>query len=185
MPLVPIDIRSERAGRSIFSLLRSNMLMPALGAMIGLGSAGMASADEPTPAVSGINGKIAIIGGYSDSDSTDEHHSGLFAGSLTIPGDTQFGVQADRAIGRDGSSDINGIGGHFFWRDPSKALVGLTLAHVEKKNDNIPDQSLSRTGAEGELYLDQFTVSARGGYQFGTRVDNGIKRRPFPLAFRE
>ncbi|MCE9650257.1 MAG: hypothetical protein K8R18_11610 [Parvibaculum sp.] len=174
VPLVAIDARSMRSSRSIFSMLRSNMMMPALGAMIGLGSAGMAAADEPAPAVSGINGKIAIIGGYSDADGQDEQHSGLLAGSLTIPGDTQFGVQVDGAIGRDGGSDVAGIGGHFFWRDPSKALLGLTLAHVEKKNDNAQDQALTRTGAEGEIYFDQFTISARGGYQFGSQVDDGI-----------
>lgn len=174
VPLVPVDARSERSNRSILGMLRSNMLIPALGAMIGLGSAGAAMADEPAPAVSGINGKIAVIGGYSDADGEDEHHAGLFAGSLTIPGDRQFGVQFDAAIGRDGGSPVAGFGGHFFWRDPSKALLGLTLSHVEKNNDSADDQALTRSGAEGELYLDQFTVAARGGYQFGSQVDDGI-----------
>tara|TARA_R110000868_G_scaffold100912_9_gene277776 strand:- start:5556 stop:7001 length:1446 start_codon:yes stop_codon:yes gene_type:complete len=173
LALVPIDARSQVARRSIFGIMRSNMMMPALGALIGMGSVGMASADETAPAVSGINGKVAIIGGYSDSDNDTDHNRGLFAGSLTLPGDKQWGVQFDGAIGRDGGEGTGGIGGHFFWRDPSKALLGVTLAHVKKQNSNGPDQSLTRLGGEGELYLDQFTVTARGGYQWGSNVDAG------------
>lgn len=174
LALVPIDKHSQAARRSLFGIMRSNMMMPALGALIGMGSVGMASADEATaPAVSGINGKIAIVGGYSDSDSGSEHNRGLVAGSLTLPGDTQWGVQFDGAIGRDGGSNTGGIGGHFFWRDPSKALLGITAAHVTKNNDSSPTQSLSRLGGEGELYLEQFTIAARGGYQWGSNIDNG------------
>ena len=173
--LVPVDSRSQ-AARSVFGLMRSRHLMiPALGAMIGFGSVGAAAAAEDTsaPAVSAINGKIAIMGNYSDTDSSDEIYGGLAAGSLTIPGDHRFGVQFDGVAGADHDSHVAGVGGHFFWRDPTSALIGLTGSYVVKNNDSAADQSASRLGAEGELYLDQFTLSARGGYQFGNGVDDG------------
>lgn len=173
--LVPIDARSQ-ATRALLSFMRSRSLMiPALGAMIGFGSVGAAAAAEDTsaPAVSAINGKIAIMGNYSDTDSVDDIYGGIAAGSLTIPGDHRFGVQFDGVLGADHDSHVAGIGGHFFWRDPTSALVGLTGSYVVKNNDSASDQSASRLGAEGELYLDQFTVSARGGYQFGSNVDDG------------
>lgn len=155
------------------------------------------------PAVSGLNFKIGIAGGlqdggvFFDDEATDRDSSQTFVGtaSVTTPILHSFGFQLDGLLGyinRDddvsginggGSSDevdgefVYGVGGHLFWRDPMKGLVGLTASYVELQGDDdsfdnalqqefAPGLSITRVGAEGELYLEQFTVAAGAGYQF-------------------
>lgn len=153
------------------------------------------------PAVSGLNFKIGIAGGLSDGGiyfnelGTERDNSQHIVGtaSATTPILHQFGFQLDGLLGyinRDddipivgGGSDsavdgemVFGVGGHLFWRDPMKALVGVTASYVEFEGDDgafdffpleyAPGLSITRVGAEAELYLEQFTLAAGAGYQF-------------------
>lgn len=153
------------------------------------------------PAVSGLNFKVGIAGGlqdggkYFDNSASDRDNSQTIVGtaSATTPILHQFGFQLDGLLGyinRDdgipsiggGSDDsvdgefVYGIGGHLFWRDPAKGLVGVTASYLEFEGDDgtydgfndeyAPGLSITRVGAEGELYLEQFTLAAGAGYQF-------------------
>lgn len=115
---------------------------------------------EPTvlPAVSGINGKIAVQGG-----SFDEEGFGLITGSLSAPLGDPFGVQIDAMAGvRDGDF-IGGGGGHLFWRNPAHGLLGVYGAYTHR--DDI-DGYVARLGVEGEYYWENWTAKVLVGVEF-------------------
>ena len=203
-------------------------------AAVGLGAGGSilggAAAAQDLPAVSGVNGSLAIaggvahhggytlpsyLGGYvvSDGDflysiSEDNHYRddfldvgtetlGLVLGSLAVPLGDDFGAQFDGAAGVQGGDFVGGVGAHLFWRDPDRGLLGVTSAAARNSShfegmivDDIPivetsypvgyaevdleRQSIYRTGAEAELYLDRFTLHGAAGYQWGEAVDSGF-----------
>ncbi len=165
------------------------------------------AADNPMmgsyPAVSGLNFKIGIAGGlqdggnFLDDEGTERDTSQTFVGtaSVTTPILHSFGFQLDGLLGYINRDDdvsgvigvnsddevdgefVYGVGGHLFWRDPTKGLVGVTASYVELEGDDdsfgdfpyrefAPGMSITRVGAEGELYLQQFTLAAGAGYQF-------------------
>ncbi|MDO8423003.1 MAG: hypothetical protein Q7S99_12675, partial [Parvibaculum sp.] len=101
----------------------------ALGTLFACAIVGGAIAGE-APAVTKLNGKAAIAGTYGEQDNQDGEFGGLFLGSLTAPVTHDFGFQADTVIGTRDGNEIAGIGGHMFWRDPAKGLVGLTGSYV-------------------------------------------------------
>lgn len=110
------------------------------------------------PAVSGINGKISVLGG-----SLFDEGYGAVAGSITIPIGVRYGLQLDGAIGTHDGEFIGGGAGHLFWRDPSMALLGVYGSHTY--HDNLGG-SVSRIGVEGEYYWDQVTFKAVVGAEF-------------------
>jgi hypothetical protein len=89
-------------------------------------------------------------------------------GSITLPIGDQFGSQIDGVWGKVSSYVYDGVGGHVFWRDPDLGLIGLIGSYQEL--DNF---SLIQNGAEGELYLKDFTFRTRMGYQYRD-VDHGV-----------
>ncbi len=154
------------------------------------------------PAVSGLNFKIGIAGGLQDGGeffdtlATDRDTAQTIVGtaSVTTPILHSFGFQLDGLLGyinrdddissvarfnSDDSVDgefVAGVGGHLFWRDPTKGLVGITASYVDLEGDEdsfdnlnstyfAPPMSITRFGVEGELYLEQFTIAAAAGYQ--------------------
>lgn len=146
----------------------------ALGTLFACAIASGAIAGD-APAVTKLNGKAAIAGTYGEQDNKDGEFGGLFLGSVTAPVAHEFGFQADTVLGTRDGNEIAGIGGHLFWRDPTTGLVGLTGSYVSLNNSNAtPDQSVSRFGGEGEIYLGQFTIAVTSGYQRGFHVDSGF-----------
>tara|TARA_R110000824_G_scaffold390760_5_gene587631 strand:- start:4177 stop:5022 length:846 start_codon:yes stop_codon:yes gene_type:complete len=127
------------------------------------------------PAVSAINGKAAIAGAYHDQKNmTDEEYSGLFLGSLTAPISHRFGFQADAVIGTREGNSLGGIGGHLFWRDPAKGLIGITGSYLTANYEGgSPDRDVTRFGGEAELYLGDFTLAVTSGHQNGQNVKDG------------
>ncbi|WP_293239321.1 hypothetical protein [Paludibacterium sp.] len=109
------------------------------------------------PAVSNPAGKVSLQGGDlngKDASSAD--------GALTLPIGQLFGLQVDASSGRFLDRSYRGLGGHAFWRDPDQGLAGITSAYQK-----LGDQGNRRNGAEGELYLDRYTVILRAGEQTG------------------
>jgi len=106
------------------------------------------------PAVSAINGKLDANYGAINRAST----RGL-AGSLSLPLGQRFGAQFDGLYQHGFSTNIFGVGSHFFARDPSKGLIGLVFSGMtsQKFTDVI-------VGAEGEYYFKQVTLGAVAGY---------------------
>lgn len=116
------------------------------------------------PAVSRINGKVEGLFGKFDSE--DAYIS---LGSLTLPAGEPFGIQIDAAYGKISADDYGGLGLHAFWRDPDKALLGITAAYQA-----IEDIDLIRTGFEMEHYgIENFILRGAAGYQWGD-VPHGV-----------
>ncbi len=173
--LVPIDEMAydfAASKNTLRRIMKSGSAVAAVAAMLGLGLTTPASASDE-PAVSGFNGKLGVRGGSWNSNGLE-----AVEGSFTAPISDLFGVQIDGLAGQTHGDTLWGAGGHFFWRDPEIALVGATYAHLRKGNTEV-----SRTGLESEVYLGDFTVGARTGYQWGdarhsTYVDLDLRWYP-------
>ncbi|WP_395746124.1 hypothetical protein [Prosthecobacter sp.] len=113
------------------------------------------------PAVSAINGKLDANYGAINRSST----RGV-GGTISLPVGHRFGAQFDGLYQHGFSTNIYGLGSHFFARDPSKGLLGLAVSGVmsQKFDDFI-------FGVEGEYYLKQVTLGAVVGYDnYNSRV---------------
>ena len=111
------------------------------------------------PAVSGINGKAEIGGGFADFDgiSSDEIFKGGVA--LSFPVGDMFGIQADlSALDAFGETAVGGAL-HAFTRDPNSYLLGAYGGYVDVGSANV-----WYVGPEAELYLDNISIEAIGGY---------------------
>jgi len=104
-------------------------------------------------AVSEINAKFDYLSGNMDSF---EGHN--LAGSFSVPLSTNFGFQADGLYTHVSDRDFTGAGGHLFWRDWDKGLLGFAAATVHE--DGI---DAYESGLEAEYYLNKFTLAARLG----------------------
>lgn len=117
------------------------------------------------PAVSGLNGKLALQGG-----SFDEEGFGVATGSVSVPLGHAFGFQADGLAGvRDGDF-VGGVAGHLFWRDPAFALLGVYGSYTRR--DDI-DADISRLAVEGEYYWNQWSLEVLVGAEF-LDADNAL-----------
>ena len=116
------------------------------------------------PAVDGINGTAAILGGGDDS-------KGLFAGtgSLAFPLGYQYGAEFDGLAGSFDKRFLDGGAAHLFWRNPAQGLLGLYGDGVHW-NTLIGDVDVGHVGGEGEAYLGQWTLRAVAGAEFGNNA---------------
>ncbi|MGB8314319.1 MAG: hypothetical protein WCE69_07485 [Aestuariivirga sp.] len=117
------------------------------------------SSPSTLPAVSGINGKAEIGGGFTDLDglSSDEIFKGGVA--LSFPVGDMFGIQADlSALDAFGETAVGGAM-HAFTRDPNSYLLGAYGGYVDAGSSNV-----WYVGPEAELYLDNISIEAIGGY---------------------
>jgi hypothetical protein len=81
----------------------------------------------------------------------------------------RFGAQLDVGLATD---QYYGAALHLFARDPSMGLVGI-VGSAESQYG----VTMNRIGAEVEYYLnDNFTISARAGYQGGTSPNGAFGR---------
>lgn len=139
-----------------------NRAMVLVGILLILAMSVPAFADGP--AVSAPNAKLDILGGSFDGD-----WGYIAAGSGSLPIGKRFGFQLDAGIGSIGGDRYYGFGGHLFARDPQKWLVGIISSYQELEN-----VSIARTGVEGELYFDLFSLRGRAGYQYGDVKKGGF-----------
>ena len=130
-------------------------------------------------AVDGVNGKVEAFFGPSDyrivAGRGDSANTFGIAGSVSAPLGQSFGMQIDVAgASRDG--DFAGAGaGHFFWRDPSKALFGVYGSY--SRRGGLNEQNV-RLGLEGEAYFGRFTIGGVAGFE-RTIASSGILFVPF------
>ena len=149
------------------------------------GATDAANAPYAAPAVSGINGKVQagyifynFDGGNTNNFDDGQAFSGI--GAISLPVSHQFGLQIDAGFlsgsldRTSGASDVDvtavGVGGHFFWRDPSKGLIGIYGHYAGYEYDfgsnsvlGAVDVGNVRIAAEAELYHGQFTAKALAG----------------------
>lgn len=129
------------------------------------------------PAVSAPNGKLSAFGGSRDGS--------IFGvtGSFAVPLGHAFGLQIDGAVGSAKSAAFYGFGGHVFWRDPAKGLLGLyssyakwdaaSTASATTLTGGVIDTTgaeVGKIGAEGAAYLGRVSLEGFAGYQFGSRT---------------
>ena len=133
------------------------------------GSVSLAADVETTtalPAVSGPNAKVEIGGGWTDMDdfSSDEVFRG--GAAFSFPVGDMFGIQADiTALDAFGETAIGGAA-HAFTRDPDSYLFGIYGGYTDAGSANV-----WHIGPEAELYLDNISIEAVGGYM---DISNGV-----------
>jgi catechol 2,3-dioxygenase-like lactoylglutathione lyase family enzyme len=111
------------------------------------------------PAVSGINGKVEIGGGWADIDDLGDDEVFRGAAALSFPVGDSFGIQADlSALDAYGDTAISGAL-HAFTRDPNSYLFGIYGGYVDVGLSNI-----WYVGPEAELYLGNVSIEAVGGF---------------------
>ena len=144
------------------SMKRAAFLMTGTIAAGMYGSLAMAadiSSPSTLPAVSGPNGKVEIGGGFTDLNdlSSDEIFKG--GAALSFPVGDMFGIQADlSAVDAFGETAVGGAM-HAFTRDPNSYLLGAYGGYVDVGSSNV-----WYVGPEAELYLDNISIEAIGGY---------------------
>lgn len=126
-------------------------------------SATMAAEPIATKAVDGVNGKVEALGGTYAKN-------GLYgvAGALSVPLTDKFGLQVDAGAGSFANRFLGTIGGHLFWRDPSKGLFGLYGDY--SRWDQFGGVHVAHYGVEGEAYLGRFTLGGVVGGESGNNT---------------
>ncbi len=138
-------------------------IVPSVLVLSSLALSSQGFAQESKPAVAGLNGKMDIQGG-----SVGREGVGAVGGTVSIPVAHAFGAQIDTGFSNSSSAHSGGLAGHFFTRDPDAYLAGLASMWVR-----VDGRDLWRNGAETELYLNDYTVSASLGVQNGFSRSTG------------
>ncbi len=111
------------------------------------------------PAVSGPNGKVEIGGGWADIDDLGDDEVFRGGAAFSFPVGDMFGIQADlTALDAYGETAIGGAA-HFFTRDPNSYLLGVYGGYTDAGPANV-----WYVGPEAELYLDNISIEAVGGF---------------------
>ncbi len=112
------------------------------------------------PAVDAVNEKVDFFGGSVGGKSVYGAN-----GSITAPLGGQFGAQVDGSVGSMDQDTFAAVAGHLFWRDPSRALLGVYAS--ETYWDRYGGISVGHVGGEGELYWGRVTLQGVAGVEFG------------------
>lgn len=115
------------------------------------------------PAVDGINVKIETLGGSLASKSVYGS-----TGSLVVPLGGRYGLQIDGAAGDFDNRFFAAGGAHLFWRDPSVGLLGIVANYT--RWSKFGGLNATQIGAEGEYYLDRWSLSGAAGVETGNAV---------------
>ena len=111
------------------------------------------------PAVSAFNGKIEAGGGFADLKGLKG--TGLFYGGLglSMPLGDRIGLQTDLTVNRSLHNTSIGGAAHLFTRDPGSYLLGAYGGFAD-----VGSAKLGFIGGEGELYMNNVSIEALGGY---------------------
>ena len=145
----------------------------------GLPDYGAAAVPGTLPAVSGVNGKLSAFGGIDGLPNINfgKKNAALFGvtGSFSMPLGHAYGLQVDGMVGSGRGAAFYGVGGHLFWRDPAKGLVGVYGSYVNWDAltaapfpfVGVAGADVGKIGAEGAAYLGRFSLEGLAAYQFG------------------
>jgi hypothetical protein len=117
------------------------------------------------PAVDGINGKVDAFGGSIAN-------RGVWGtkGAFSIPLGDRWGAQIDGVVGSFNHRAFGSFGGHLFWRDPTRALLGAYVSHTHW--DQFGGVHVTQVAAEGEYYWQRWTLQGIAGVEFGNSASN-------------
>jgi hypothetical protein len=117
------------------------------------------SAPTSLPAVSAPNGKLEFGAGWVDLNNLSSDTEFRGGASISFPVGDMFGIQGDLAV-VDAFSDT-AVGGtvHFFTRDPNSYLLGMIGGYAD-----VGQVNAWYVGPEVELYLNNISIEAVGGY---------------------
>jgi hypothetical protein len=156
--------------------MRQLSMVELLTAVLGLffsGAAFAADLQTKTPiaagcvqAVDGVNAKISGWGGSFTGEGL-----GGASGSVSMPVACGWGAQFDASAASFDGRFLGSLGGHVFWRDPSKALLGAYAAGTFW--DQAGGVRVGHVGPEGEHYLNRFTLQGVAGVEFGNSATGG------------
>ena len=127
--------------------------------------AAYANAVPGLPAVDGVNGKIAPLGGKISRRSIYGAE-----GSIQLPLGFRHGLQFDPRVGRVGGHSFGELGTHLFWRNPAEGLVGLYVNHVHL--NEFGGAHATTVAFEGERYWGRWTLQGIVGIEFGNSATN-------------
>ena len=135
---------------------------------------------QQMPAVDGINAKIDGYGGGANGS------NGFYgtSGSLSVPLGQQWGLQLDGDVGSDRGIGYYSGAGHLFWRDPSIGLLGAyaSYSHSNGINNVVLGEHAGQFAAEGEYYLNRWTLSGRLGLET-VSIKSGVPNVSVPNRF--
>jgi hypothetical protein len=117
----------------------------------------------PGQAVDGLNGKIEALGGRLGHDTIAASQ-----GSISIPLASSYGAQLDLSGGSYAGRGFGHVGGHLFWRDPGKGLIGIYTSYT--RWNEFGGVYVGNVAAEGEYYFGRFTLQGIAGVEFGNSV---------------
>ncbi len=111
----------------------------------------------------GVNGKADLFGGSVARE-------GIVGGmaSVSVPLGGQYGAQLDGLLSSYDGKFLGGIGGHAFWRDPSRGLLGFYASHVH--HSRLGGVHSSRIAPEAALYWGRWTLEGMAGVEWGNRA---------------
>jgi hypothetical protein len=165
--------RTRARGRRLSTMMLAGTLAGLLLSGFSAGAADLPfvkarKAAEPLdpPAVEGWNAKVEGYGGSIANRSVAGAQ-----GSITAPLPGPFGIQIDGGGGSFGGNSFNHIGGHLFWRNPSRALLGIYASNTFV--NQFGGVSVNHVGAEGEYYWGRFTLQGVASVEFGNSASSG------------
>src|SRR5262249_50952784 len=119
------------------------------------------------PAVDAANGKFDAFAGSVAGKSI----VGI-DGVYTVPLAAQYGAQFDGSVGGLDGDTFASAAAHFFWRDPSRALLGIYVS--ETYWDRFGGVSVGHVAGEAEYYWGRFTLQGIAGVDFGNSASNSL-----------
>jgi hypothetical protein len=128
-----------------------------------LTKAPLATQGNTLGAVDGVNAKIDGFGGSFAS-----HEFWGSKGAIATPLGSNlspYGFQLDGAVGRFDHDTFGAVGGHLFWRDPSRGLLGLYGSYTNW--DRFGGIHVGQVAAEGALYWDRWSIEGIAGVEWG------------------
>jgi hypothetical protein len=157
--------------RSITWGLRSLVLCVVLGGVSLIANPATSAAEDACPvAVDGVNAELAGLGGSA----ADKDLYGA-TGILAFPLGCGVGGQIDAVAASFDSRFLGAIGGHLFWRDPAKGLLGLYGSYTNW--DKFGGVGIAHIAPEAEWYLGRWSVRGVAGVEFGNSasgIQNGF-----------
>jgi hypothetical protein len=120
-------------------------------------------APKPIGCVQAVDGLNAKVAGWGGSLANKGLYGG--SGSVALPLGCEFGAQIDGTAASFDSRFLGSVGGHLFWRDPSKGLLGAYGSYTFW--DKAGGVRANHIGPEGELYNGRWTLQGVAGVEFG------------------